>query len=136
MLYHSPMKIGELSKQTGVSIDTIRYYEQRGLIPLAQRSASGYRQYSDEDVSRLAFIVQTKELGFTLEETGQLLALRADGRSCASVRTIAQTKAAEIDARIQKLSRIRETLLTLSEQCEQSSDTDPCPILKSLEDFI
>jgi len=66
MLYHSPMKIGELSKQSSISIDTIRYYEQRGLIPAAMRTASGYRQYGAGDVSRLRFIVQAKELGFTL----------------------------------------------------------------------
>jgi len=134
MLYTSLMKIGELSKETGVSIDTIRYYEQRGLIPPAGRSASGYRQYSDEDVSRLAFIVQSKELGFTLEEISQLLAIRADGRNCAEVRAVAEAKAEEIEARIQKLARMRSTLITLAEQCEQSSETDPCPILKSLEE--
>jgi len=134
MLYHSPMKIGELSKQSGVSIDTIRYYEQRGLIPEARRTASGYRQYSAEDVSRLKFIVQTKELGFTLEETGQLLALRTDDCNCAEVRAVAEAKANEIAVRIRKLSQMRQILLSLAEQCEASSDTDPCPILKSLEE--
>ncbi|MDQ6987798.1 MAG: heavy metal-responsive transcriptional regulator, partial [Mariprofundaceae bacterium] len=98
MLYPSHMKIGELAKMTGVSIDTIRYYEQRGLIPTAVRSTSGYRQYSPEDVRRLKFIVQAKDLGFTLEETGQLLAIRADGRACAEVRAVAEAKAEEIDA--------------------------------------
>jgi len=135
MLYTSPMKIGELSKQTGLPIDTIRYYEQRGLIPVAARTASGYRQYETDDISRLRFIVQSKELGFTLEEISQLLALRSDGRSCAEVRAVAEAKAGEIEARIRTLSRMRQILLTLAEQCEQSSDTDPCPILKSLEDF-
>jgi len=134
MLYPSPMKIGELSKQSGVSIDTIRYYEQRGLIPTAVRSASGYRQYAADDVSRLRFIVQAKELGFTLEEIGQLLALRADACSCTEVRTFAEAKAGEIEARIHKLSRMRQILLKLAEECEQSSDADPCPILKSLEE--
>ena len=134
MLYHSPMKIGELSKQAGVSIDTIRYYEQRGLIPEAERTASGYRQYSAADVSRLKFIVQSKELGFTLEETGQLLALRTDDCNCAEVRAVAEAKANEIEVRIRKLSQMRQILLNLAEQCEESSDTDPCPILKSLEE--
>jgi len=134
MLYPSLMKIGEISKKVGVSIDTIRYYEQRGLIPAAVRSESGYRQYSPEDVTRLKFIVQAKELGFTLEETGQLLAIRADGQACTEVRAVAEAKAAEIDMRIQKLSRMRQTLLTLAEQCEQTSDIDLCPILKSLEE--
>jgi len=135
MLYHSLMKIGELSKGTGVSIDTIRYYEQRGLIPTAARTSSGYRQYSTGDVARLRFIVQAKDLGFTLEEISQLLAIRADDRNCAEVRAVAEAKAGEIETRIRKLSRMRQILLTLAEQCEQSSGTDPCPILKSLEDF-
>jgi len=135
MLYHSPVKIGELSKQTGVSIDTIRYYEQRGLIPEVARTASGYRQYAEGDASRLRFIVQAKELGFTLEETGQLLALRSDDRSCAEVRAVAEAKADEINTRILKLSRMRQILLRLAAQCEQTSDADPCPILKSLEEI-
>ncbi len=134
MLYHALMKIGELSKKTGVTIDTIRYYEQRNLIPLAARTASGYRQYSDNDVSRLKFIMQTKELGFTLEETGQLLALRAGDGHCAEVRTVAKAKACEIEVRIHKLSQMSQILLTLAEQCEQSPDINPCPILKSLEE--
>ncbi len=134
MFYTSHMKIGELSGQTGLSIDTIRYYEQRGLIPAVERSTSGYRQYSADDVSRLTFIVQSKELGFTLEEIAQLLAIRADDRNCAEVRAVAEAKAEEIETRIRKLSRMRQILLTLAEQCERSSDTDPCPILKSLED--
>ncbi|MFQ5344912.1 MAG: heavy metal-responsive transcriptional regulator [Mariprofundus sp.] len=129
------MKIGELSRQTGVSVDTIRYYEQRGLIPAAERLPSGYRQYVSGDVSRLKFIVQAKDLGFTLEEIGQLLAIRADDRACDEVRAVAEAKAAEIDGRIRKLSRMRQTLLTLAEQCEQTSDTNPCPILKSLEEM-
>ena len=134
MFYHAPMKIGRLSNMTGVSIDTIRYYEQRGLIPIAERSESGYRQYSVDDVKRLKFIVQAKELGFTLEETGQLLAIRSDGRACAEVRAVAEAKADEISSRIRKLSRMHQILLNLAEQCEKSSDSDSCPILESLED--
>ncbi|MDQ6969013.1 MAG: MerR family DNA-binding protein [Mariprofundus sp.] len=129
------MQIGELSKQAGISIDTVRYYEQRGLIPAAQRSLSGYRQYSDHDSTRLKFIVQAKELGFTLDEVAQLLALRTDGRACVEVRAVAEAKADEIDQRIQKLTRMRQVLLSLAAQCEQTSDADPCPILKSLEDL-
>jgi len=128
------MKIGELSKMTDVSIDTVRYYEKRGLIPKSVRSASGYRQYNKHDATRLKFIVQAKELGFTLDEIGQLLALRRDGRACIEVRSVAESKAQEIDMKIQKLSRMRQTLLELAEQCEKSSDNDPCPILNSLEE--
>jgi len=136
MLYHSSMKIGELSKHTDVSIDTIRYYELRGLIPPALRTVSGYRQYAADDVLRLRFIVQAKELGFTLEEISQLLALRSGERNCAEVRAVAEAKAGEIGERIRKLSRMREILLALAEQCEQTSDADSCPILKSLEEQV
>jgi len=135
MVYTSPMKIGELSKKTDVSIDTIRYYEQRGLIPPAARTASGYRQYSIEDVSRLNFIVQGKSLGFTLEEIGQLLAMSSGGRSCSQLKAVAHAKADEIEVRIQKLAHMRQTLLTLAEQCEQTADTAPCPILDVLENI-
>ena len=134
MLYPSPMKIGELSDMTGVSIDTVRYYEKRGLIPQPVRSASGYRHYTQHDATRLKFIVQAKELGFTLEEIGQLLMLRKDGRACVEVRSVAEAKAQEIGIKIQKLSSMRQALLDLAAQCENSSDHDPCPILKSLED--
>ncbi|MDQ6954334.1 MAG: MerR family DNA-binding protein [Mariprofundaceae bacterium] len=130
------MKIGELSRQAAVSIDTIRYYEQRELIPEPMRTPSGYRQYSTEDVKRLKFIAQAKELGFTLKETGQLLSLHTDACNCAEVRAVAEAKANEIEVRIRKLSQMRQVLLTLAKQCEQSSDTDPCPILKSLEDNL
>jgi len=133
MLYTSAMKIGELSKMAGVSIDTVRYYEKRGLIPCAVRSASGYRHYQRQDVIRLKFIVQSKELGFTLDEIGQLLALRRDGRACVEVRSVAEAKAQEIAVKIQQLSDMRQSLLELAAQCEKSSDHDPCPILTSLE---
>ncbi len=134
MLYHGRMKIGELSKKADVSIDTVRYYEKRGLIPPAARMQSGYRQYTAHDITRLKFIVQAKDLGFSLEEIKQFLAIRADGRACGQVKSVAESKAAEIETRIQKLSHMRQVLLTLAEQCEQTPDTDPCPILKALED--
>jgi len=133
MVYASYMKIGELSKQTNVSVDTVRYYEHRGLIPRTVRSQSGYRKYSADDVKRLKFIIHAKELGFTLEEIGQLLSIRSDGNDCARMKTIAETKAGEIKTRITKLSHMRHVLLDLASQCDQAPDTDPCPILKSLE---
>jgi len=127
------MKIGELSKIAGVSIDTVRYYEKRGLIPQPVRSSSNYRHYTQHDAIRLRFIVQAKELGFTLKEIGQLLELRKEGRACVEVRSVAEAKAQEINVKIQKLSFMRQTLLDLAAQCEESSNHDPCPILKSLE---
>jgi len=104
------MKIGDLSRETALSIDTIRYYEKRGLLPPPPRSSSGYRQYGPETVARLRFIVHAKELGFTLEESAQLLALRRDGRKCDEVRSVAEAKAAAIDDRIRKLTRMQMVL--------------------------
>ncbi len=135
MVYSSAMKIGELSKKTGVSIDTVRYYEQRGLIPQAARTPAGYRQYSVADVTRLRFIVQAKELGFTLEEIAQLLDIHSGERTCSQVKQVAQAKAEEIKMRIQKLTHMRETLLALAQECEQTPDAEPCPILHVLENI-
>jgi Hg(II)-responsive transcriptional regulator len=126
------MKIGTVARKAGFSVDTVRYYERRGLINPATRSASGYRQYSTEDIRRLRFIQHAKELGFTLEEIRQLLALRSGGSDCTRVRQIAEIKAAEIRKRIEKLSTMHDVLLELASQCDEGSDDD-CPILKSLE---
>jgi len=125
------MKIGELSKRTGVSIDTIRYYEQRKLLPQAARTQSGYRLYSGDDVTRLKFIVQAKELGFTLKEISQLLGIQSN--DCKQMKLVAENKALEMEGRIAKLSRMKEVLLELADKCGQSGNGDPCPILKSLE---
>ena len=133
MVYRSAMKIGELSKTTGVSIDTIRYYEQRTLLPEAVRTQSGYRQYSGNDITRLKFIVQAKELGFTLKEISQLLGIQSS--DCRDVKLIAESKALEMEGRIAKLSRMKEVLLELADKCSQSGNDDPCPILKSLEEL-
>jgi len=127
------MKIGTLSKHTGVSVDTIRYYEKRGLIPPAPRTDAGYRHYTAQDVQRLRFIVQAKGLGFTLEEIATLLAMRSDTDNCQQVRRVAQAKADDIEQRIQKLRRMHDILSTLAQQCAQTPDDDACPILKMLE---
>jgi Hg(II)-responsive transcriptional regulator len=128
------MKIGELAKRAKVNIDTIRYYEKRQLLPLPERTTSGYRDYSENDVKRLLFIIHAKELGFTLEEIKELLSLRSLETDCAQVRQIADTKARDIASRIENLSRIRHVLLELAEKCEQEGSGDECPILKSLEE--
>lgn len=128
------MKIGALAKAAGVAVDTVRYYERRGLIPPAPRTSAGYRCYGTGDLTRLRFIVHAKELGFTLEEIGQLLAIKSGGRTCGEVRAVAERKAEEIAARMEKLARMRATLLALADQCEQTADGDPCPILNILED--
>ncbi|MDX8410268.1 MAG: heavy metal-responsive transcriptional regulator [Mariprofundaceae bacterium] len=127
------MRIGELARQAGVSVDTVRFYEQRGLLPRPARTASGYREFSPDDAKRLCFICHAKELGFTLGEIKQLLALRSGGSDCVRVRQVAEAKADEIRDRIDKLAAMRAVLLELARQCEQGTDGDICPILNSLE---
>jgi len=128
------MKIGELSRAAGVSVDTVRYYEHRGLIPKVARTGSGYRTYSAYDVRRLKFIVHAKELGFTLDEIGRLLSLRSDGSDCGGVKALAEAKASEVEERIKKMSRMKSVLLELARQCDEKGNLDPCPILKALEE--
>jgi len=128
------MKIGELAKQAGVTADTVRFYEQRRLLPRPARTASGYRHYRANDLKRLRFIIHAKDLGFTLEEIRQLLALRADRGDCVRVREVAVEKANEIGSRIEKLSSMRDVLLKLASQCERGDTSDACPILESLEE--
>ncbi len=127
------MKIGQLAKQTDISVDAIRYYEKRGLMPEAARSRSGYRQYSKHDAARLRFILQARELGFTLKEISQLLEIRSGQHDCRKVRAVALAKARDMEKRIARLSRMREVLLDMATRCEQSQDSDPCPMLKALE---
>ncbi len=128
------MKIGELSREVNLSVDTLRYYERRGLIPKPPRMASGYRRYSADDVRRLKFITRAKELGFTLDEIRELLSIRSDGSDCESVKTLAEAKAQEIDVRIKKMLHMKRVLWKLARQCEDKANLDPCPILKTLED--
>jgi len=110
MLYSCGMKIGELAKNANVKVDTIRYYEQRQILPLAKRTDAGYRMYSQDDLNRLLFIVKAKGLGFTLEEIKELLALQSGKTDCAQVRDIAKRKSHEIASRIESLSHIKHIL--------------------------
>ncbi len=128
------MKIGEFSRLAGVSVDTVRYYEGRGLLEKPARRESGYRVYSGKDLRRLRFIIHAKELGFTLHEIGQLLSIRSDGSECESVKALAEQKAEEMEERMRKMARMRDVLLELAEKCGERGGLDPCPILKALEE--
>jgi len=129
------LTIGVVAKRAGVPIDTIRYYERAGLLPQPLRRASGYRSYNDSAVSRLRFIRRAKELGFTLEEIRDLLALSSDRRGgVKAVRKRAEQRLAGIDARIAELLRIRQGLQELIEACPGHGDPEACPILRALAD--
>lgn len=129
------LTIGQVAVAGGVNIETIRYYERRGLFPVAGRTPSGYRQYADDAITRLRFIKHAQDLGFSLEEIRELLALRV--RSGASCRTVAQKTRAKIEIveeRIRHLQRMKRTLERLAAACAARRPTEECPILETLED--
>ncbi|KRA50626.1 heavy metal-responsive transcriptional regulator [Pseudoxanthomonas sp. Root630] len=127
------MNIGQLSRRTGVPIDTVRYYEKQQLLPPPTRSASGYRHYEADDVLRLTFIRRAKTLGFTLEEIRDLLALsRAHDGDMAAVRAAAADKLADVEQRLAELARVRDGLRTLVDACPGHGALDQCPILSAL----
>ncbi len=126
------MNIGEAAAASGVSAKMIRYYEQSGLIPEADRTASGYRAYSNDDVHRLRFIRRARDLGFAVAEIGELLGLWSDRtRQSADVKRIAKTHMAELRAKIDGLQQMAATLQTLIDCCAGDRRPD-CPILADL----
>lgn len=116
-----------------MAIDTIRYYEREGLLPEPLRRASGYRSYGEGAVRQLLFIRRAKDLGFTLEEIRDLLALSADRqRGVKAVKKRAQERLASIDERIAELTRVRDGLEQLIDACPGHGSPEQCPILQAL----
>ena len=131
----SSLTIGSVAKRVGVAIDTIRYYEREGLLPEPQRRASGYRSYGEGAIAQLRFIRRAKQLGFTLEEIRELLALSADRRrGVKAVKQRAQQRLAAIEQRILDLQRMRDGLAQLVESCPGHGAPEQCPILRALTD--
>ena len=129
------LTIGTVAKRAGVPIDTIRYYEREGLLPEPLRRASGYRSYNETAIRQLRFIRRAKDLGFTLEEIRDLLALSSDRRGgVKAVRKRTEQRLASIDARIDELMRIRKGLQQSVEACPGHGDPEHCPILRALAD--
>ncbi len=128
------LTIGQLADQAGVGIETVRFYEREGLLDEPARKDSGYRQYEEGVVARLRFIKGAKELGFSLKEIKELLALRVDPTTtCAEVRSKAQAKIADIEEKIQTLQRMKKALVKVTKQCSGRGPTSECPILEAME---
>jgi Zn(II)-responsive transcriptional regulator len=125
--------IGQLAKRSGVPIDTVRHYERIGLLRPAARLASGYRRYGETEQKRLRFIRRAKSLGFTLDEIHELLALGA-GRNVQSIRKAASARLADIERRIEELSRVRDSLRQLIAACPGHGRAEACPILNALSE--
>jgi Cu(I)-responsive transcriptional regulator len=127
------LSIGQVAKQTGVAVDTIRFYEKQGLLGKPPRTAGGYREYDPGTVPVLRFIARAKALGFTLREVKQLLRLHRGTRSTrADFRALAREKLADIESRIAGLVKVRDALEPLVARCDGEGPLAGCPIVEAL----
>lgn len=127
------MKIGELARQTGIGIETIRFYEKQGLLDRPKRLASGYRQYEESAVRRLAFVRRSKDLGFTLSDIRDLLRLWSNPATTqAEVRRRTQSKIEAVEDKIRSLQKIRSALRKHLTKCHHTTTIDECPLLEGL----
>jgi Hg(II)-responsive transcriptional regulator len=131
------MRTGQVAEQAGVNVQTLRYYERRGLLPEPSRRESGYRVYGPDAVHTVRFIKRAQELGFTLAEIGELLVLRQDtghrpdGRARAAA--TAAAKIEQIDDKLRQLTAMRAALAQLVAACECDRAAIECPIIEALE---
>ena len=126
----SRLRIGKVAQLSEVSVETVRYYERRGLVETPQRSSSGYREYGEEAVQRLAFIRRAKLLGFSLEEVRELLELQlSPDADSGRVKMVVEEKIHLVNGKIEELCRLKETLAELSSRCDGEGPVECCPIL-------
>ncbi|MFI5300660.1 MAG: MerR family DNA-binding protein [Polyangiales bacterium] len=134
MIPMSKMTIGTVAKLAGVGVETVRFYERRGVIVQPARRGGAFREYPNDTVKRLQFVHAAQGLGFTLDEITSLLALRASpGKSCATVRDRALAKVAILDDKLRELRRMRRALVRLSQRCDGDRAIDRCGILDVLD---
>ena len=127
------MNIGQLAREAGVPIDTVRYYERNGLLPEPARRASGYRNYQPSDVDRLRFVRRAKSLGFSLGEIRELLALSdRRGEETSELKAVAETRLSDVDRKLAELTRLRSALQRLAAPAQDARN--PCPLLHALTD--
>jgi len=128
------LTIGELAKRGGVNLETIRYYERAGLLPRPPRTQAGYRIFPDDAARRLRFIKRAQQLGFSLREIRELLALRIEpGKTRADVRERAKAKIEDIDQKLRTLRQMKSALVKLTAACHGNGSLSDCPILEGLE---
>ena len=123
--------IGALAERAGVNVETIRFYQRRGLVEEPTKPLGGHRRYSASAVKRVVFIKRAQQLGFTLEEVKALLRLE-DGQSCSETRTLAEHKLAVIEVRLADLNRMRRLLKNLISECSAGKRPRSCPIIATL----
>jgi len=127
------LRIGEVARGAGVNIQTLRFYERRGLLDEPPRGTSGYREYPEESVRLVRFIKRAQGLGFSLREVEELLTLRESRGRCSDVRTAALTKLEDVRQKIRSLEAMHHALAALVKACGRGR-IGPCPILDALDD--
>jgi len=128
------MRIGKVAAQAGVSVQTLRYYERRGLVEGPERTPSGLRSYPEDAVRRVRFIKRAQELGFSLAEIVELLSLRDDtSASCGEVLAATEAKIEAIDRKLRDLRRMKRALALLASTCTKQGSSRQCPILETLD---
>ena len=129
------MSIGKVANRVAVGVETLRFYEREGLLEKPPRLKSGYRAYPAATVNRVLFIKRAKELGFSLKESKELLALRlAPGATCGHAKKRAEAKIEDIEDRIKTLQRMKRALRKLSDACGGKGSVSECPILDALDE--
>ena len=127
------LRTAEVAEQAGVNVETLRFYERKGILPEPPRRASGYREYPPETVERVRFIKRAQELGFSLKEVQDLLELRQATRAKAGrVRKVAEAKLEEIEHKIRDLEAMKQSLTELLCACDGQKTIASCPIIESL----
>lgn len=122
----------QVAQKCGINVEALRYYERRQLIKAPPRSASGYRIYSEDYISRINFIRNSQNLGFTLKEIAELLKLRIQQKDkCNEAMDKARKKLDEVEKKMQGLKSLQKALKTLIKQCQNKTQSEVCPILAS-----
>ncbi len=128
------MRIGDVAREAGVNIQTLRYYERRGLLAEPARGRSGYRDYGESAAPQVRFIKRAQDLGFSLSEIAELLELRDRARrGRPATRRLAAAKMAAIDEKIRELTAMRVALAQLVDACGRSANAPECPIIEALD---
>ena len=129
------MKIGAVARQAGITVETVRFYEKKGLLQPPARNESGYRIYSPESLQHLLFITRSKELGFSLKEIKELLQLReAPDTTCTEIKAQAEKKIIEVERKIQDLEQIKEGLIQVTNSCPGAGSLRNCTIIEAILD--
>lgn len=130
------MKIGELALRTGTNTPTVRYYEQIGLLPVAERRDGGQRRYAEEDVGRLTFIRRCRDFGLSIEQVRTLVSLIQDReRSCLEARDIARDHLATVRSRLEELKALERSIAAFVAECESACIGGPGPDCAVLDEL-